>query len=164
MFPVISARVMYTGVTAKDLRDVFKESYGDPVRHWHTSMFPRRFTASGGTIYGMEKRTPRYMRSKAAVKHHHNTLMWTGRLFMQARLARDIRTTSKGGRLVFRGLPSYVWKYWVSKPIKKYEEMVRTLPREAAELQGVFQAGVNKRLPAAQRTRDITRRAGTQAV
>jgi len=152
MVAIINFKTKVSGVSASQLRAVFKKAYEDTARYWHKHMLPKHFTRAGAIEYGYTKRTEKYMKRKAKKWGHQDPLVYSGNLRDRAKLTRDIRANSKQGKVVMRGLPSYVFKYYNSSPVKKHLELVKASEREKEILRRVYQASINKHFSADDKT------------
>jgi len=155
------------GFTAKEWRAVLKPGWERVGVFWHRYILRKHFTAAGAQEYGYQPRTAKYVARKLRKKGHSRPLVWSGATETQALRWREIGSTSKGARVVLRGLPAHVWMSQhatgrASRPNMPLELMTvseRDAQACARILDGFIQGEANK--PG--RTRSITgghRRAG----
>lgn len=98
---------------ARELNRIKKESWHDTGSHFHRKFLALRFTKEGGRKLkyakrkgeGIPRSDPRYARSYTGRKErqmgHTNPMVFTGESKQLARI-RDVRSTSKGARVVLQ--------------------------------------------------------------
>jgi hypothetical protein len=86
---------------------ILKASWLDTGRFWHRYILPKHFTRRGAREYRYKDRTKGHEKRKARKYGHRRPLVFTGRMERQAKGVRDVRSTSKSGK-VYLHLPPYV--------------------------------------------------------
>lgn len=104
--------------SAKEWRGILKEAWAVVGEYWHKQFLPKHFTIAGAHEYGYQKRTKKYERQKARKKGHHRPIVWSGETERQAKRWRDVRISSKGARVVLRGLPRHIWMAGWGKKVR----------------------------------------------
>lgn len=155
VMPVVSMKIKVKGLDAKTLRKIFKESYEALGRYWHDVILPKHFTQAGAHEYGYVKRGSKYMKRKLRVHGHQLPLVFSGELMEKVTRTRQITSTSRGARVKMQGTP-YLYKFHISKQVKKAEELVRISRGDLQDMVKYFEAQVNKRIALRMGTRNIT--------
>lgn len=110
-------------------------------QYWHKVILPKHFAMGAYQEYGYKARSTRrpkrsdrpssrlsYVAAKQRYKGHQLPLVWSGELKRLTERIRDVRSDSKGARIVLHG-PRYLWAY--RKDLNQ--------PDKAAELQAISQ-------------------------
>lgn len=159
---MIGVVILERGLTPKRLPRgmprVLKAAWADVGVMWHKDMRPRHFTHRGAKEYGYRRRigqdfsrsSKEFRRSYSGRKFrkygHTFPLVYTGEVKENTRL-RDVRSTSKGVRVVLRGANKLNFKPsgW-SKTLR--EEMLTVSDREVGrihkELDGSIEKGTKR--------------------
>lgn len=126
------------------LRKAFETALHTIGLTWKRDMLPKHFTPAGGREYGYEKRTKKYMIRKAKQEGHQNPLVGLSR---RGHVGGELKRRATGIALVKASsarvrveldVPDYTYKYHLTKPIKKYEELTTVSAAEGTEFQKIF--------------------------
>lgn len=155
VFPTFKFTTKVKGVSAKTMRAASKKALAAAAKYWHQFLLPKHFTRAGAIEYGYENRTKKYMIRKAKIRHHQDPLVWSGSLKRAASMVRDIRSTSKAGKVVMKNLPRHVFYYKPTKPIHKERELVMVSRRDERALTAFFENHLFKELNRSSKIRNI---------
>lgn len=149
--------IKYRGATPKiakrKLPRILKEAFRLTLSFWHKSMRPKHFTKAGATEYGYDKRSGErgsgrafkgsYTQKKLRKFGHTKPLVYTGESMNLSRI-RDVRSTSKGGRVVMR-VPTFNRRPKGKKRSMR-EEMTQVSVKERNQLVRIFERAVDAQI------------------
>ena len=164
-----------TGFDAKTWREILKNAWHRAGLFWHRHILRKHFTIAGASEYMYQPRTVRYSRYKAKKFGHRRPLVFSGAAERHAHRTRDLRTSSKGVRVILH-LPPYFYQYhkprirtrtgkrpgagWdytthIKDP-NKAAELRHISQGDAAVLTKVVDREIQRQIDSGQRTVDIT--------
>lgn len=166
--------IKWTGLTPKGLKrgqfnkEVLKPAYQDLGEYFHAKMLPKRFTIAGGRMLNYDYRSGErpgtsykafwksYTGRKVRKFGHRKPLVWSGETERDATRIRDIRTTSRGVKIVLHARKlNFRNKY---SSIFMNEEVRRVSPQEYTELKREFERAVQRRIKQVSRANRETRK------
>lgn len=143
-----------------------KEAYQHIGEYWHARFMPKHFTHRGAREYRYQPRQGEsgnasdkgfrrsYTGQKLRKYKHTLPLVFTGETKVLA-AQRDVRSTSKGCRVVIRANRLNLINRRAAKPINMREEMTTVSPAEQAELARQFNIMLDRRLRAIHSRRSV---------
>lgn len=127
-----------TGCSPRRWKSILKRAWDAAGQYWHRVILPKKFTHAGATEYNYQPREQGYEAQKRKKFGHTYPLVWSGELERLARRLMDVRSDSKGARIVIHG-PRYLFAY--RKNIRqpdKAEELRRVSEADAAAVARVI--------------------------
>lgn len=128
----------------KIINQEMKASWFETGVHFHATMSDNRFTHAHATEAGYGRRSRNYELKKLKTHGHTYPLEFTGETRRLVRTA-NITSTSKGGRVAYRGARKFNFRNPKSQ-INMVEEFSRVTRSEADELTRFYDADLDKRL------------------
>lgn len=116
-------------MSAEDWKALLAKAWEAAGEYWHREILAKHFTHAGAAEYGYAPRTVKHNWRKLRKFGHTYPNVFTGEMKHQVMRARELQTTSRGGKVILYG-PTYLYAYR-----KDYSQ-----PDKAAEIAAVSEA------------------------